>query len=124
MLGYVAIRVLHLHAPSPPRNEWAIHVAALAYLIPGVFLLTALGSYMAWGATTSASSRALAMVAVGAGFVVALVETLEDIPRSHAPWLAFLLPVFVVIVTFVPLKIMAASPKQSAAMSNQRLERP
>jgi hypothetical protein len=124
LLGYLTIDVLDLHAPSPKSNEMAIHTVALGYFIPGVFFLSALGLLMAWGAATAASSKTLAALAIVSGLVVATLESLEDLPRSHALWLGFLLPVVVVVVTFVPLKILAARQRRSAATSNNRWRGP
>ncbi len=124
LLGYLTIEVLDLHAPSPKSNEVAMHTVALGYFIPGVFLLSALGLYMAWGAATSVSSKTLAALAVTSGLTVAILESLEELPRAHALWLGFLLPVAVVVVTFVPLKILAARQRKSTATSNNRWRGP
>ena len=124
LLGYAAIYALNLYAPYPKRNEWAMHTVALSYFVPGVFFLSALALCMAWGATKSTSPRTLSAVALASGFAIALLETFEALPRNYAPWLGLLLPVFVVVATFVPLKILAARRREPAAMSNQRLERP
>jgi hypothetical protein len=124
LLGYAAIYALNLYAPYPKSSEWVTHTVALGYLIPGIFLLSAIALFMAWGSTKSTPSRSLFALAFASGLAVALLEIIEDIPRSFAPWLAFLLPVAVVLLIFAPLKIMAARRSDSSAMSNQRVWTP
>jgi len=108
LLNYWAICVLNLHAPAPIWNEWAMYKAALGYFVPGVLLLGTLGLCMAWRDGSSASSKTLAAVAITSGLIIALLEALEALPRNHLEWLAFLLPVAVVLVPFVLLKIGSA----------------
>ncbi len=123
-LGYTAIYWLNLYAPLSKHSEWTTHIAVLGVESAGVFALSGLALLMAWGTTKSTPSRSLIAVSLLSALAIAILEVIEDIPRSFAPWLSLLLPVAVVVLVFALLKIMAVRRNGSRAMSNQRLERP
>ena len=124
VLGYLAIVELDLYAPNPIRSEWASHMAVLGFEAVTVFVLSAIALGMAWDATKSTPRRPLVGLACASGVGIAILQIVEDIPRKFAPWLAFLLPVIVVITIFATLKRMAVRRSNATAMSTQHLERP
>ena len=99
-LGYLSIDILHLHAPMRARNEMAVLEAGLLPTAPIIFGLTLLGMLLAWrDARALPMSQILLLVAVCSA-ILALLFTLEDIPRNQASWLGLMLPVVVVVVCY------------------------
>jgi uncharacterized BrkB/YihY/UPF0761 family membrane protein len=111
-LGYLSIDILNLHAPMPTWNEMAVLEAGLLSTAPIIFGLTLLGMLLAWSdARSLAVSRILLLVA-GCSVILALLFTLEDIPRNQASWLGLMLPVVVVVVCYWATRLIGKYEKQ------------
>ena len=111
-LGYLSIDILNLHAPMSKRNEMAVLEAGLLSTAPIIFGLTLLGMLLAWSdARSLAVSRILLLVA-GCSVILALLFTLEDIPRNQASWLGLMLPVVVVVVCYWATRLIGKYEKQ------------
>jgi hypothetical protein len=99
-LGHLSIDVLKLHAPLPARNEIVVLEVGLMSTAPIIGGLTLLGMLLAWSDARSLPMSRILILAVGCSVVLALLFTLEDIPRTQASWMGLMLPVVVVVVCY------------------------
>lgn len=99
-LGYVAITVFKWHAPLSERAELAGLQAGATLTFPFIAGLVLLGMLFAWSDARRFSMRLTLVLACACGLILAVLFTLEDIPRSNALWLADLLPVVAVAVSY------------------------
>jgi hypothetical protein len=105
-LGYVSIDVLGWHAPFPIPAELAVLETGLVFTAPAIFGLSLLGMLLAWGDARRLIMRRILILALCCSVILAILFTLEDIPRNQAPWLESLLPVSVVTVCYWATRIL------------------
>jgi hypothetical protein len=110
-LGYLSIDILKLHAPMPAKNEFAVLVAGLVTTAPIIFGLTLLGMLLAWSDARSLSMSRILLLAAGTSAMLAVLFTLEDIPRAQASWLGLMLPVVVVVVCYWATRLLGKREK-------------
>ena len=99
-LGYLSIDILHLHAPMQARNEMAVLEDGLLPTAPIIFGLTLLGMLLAWRDARALPMSQILLLVTVCSAILALLFTLEDIPRNQASWLGLMLPVVVVVVCY------------------------
>jgi hypothetical protein len=107
--GYLAIDVLKLHGTKFIRTELATLEVAVLMTAPIFLGLTMLGMLLAWRDARSLSVSRLSIPASVCPVILALIFTLEDIPRDWATWLGFLLPVGVVVVYYWAIRLLRRS---------------
>jgi hypothetical protein len=111
-LGHLSIDILNLHAPMPARNEIAVLETGLLSTAPIIFGLTLLGMLLAWDDARSLPTSRILLLAAGCSVILALIFTLEDIPRNQASWLGLMLPVVVVVVCYWATRLFGRHEKQ------------
>jgi hypothetical protein len=99
-LGYLSIDILKLHSPMPARKEIAVLETGLMSTAPIIFGLTLLGMVLAWSDARSLPMSRILILAAGCSVILAVLFTLEDIPRTQASWIGLMLPVVVVVVCY------------------------
>jgi hypothetical protein len=104
--GYMSIDVLKWHAPFPIPAELAVLETGLVFTAPAIFGLSLLGMLLAWGDARRLPMRPILILALCCSVILAILFTLEDIPRNQAPWLESLLPVAVVTVCYWATRIL------------------
>jgi hypothetical protein len=112
-LGYLTIQYQFRWQPGVARSEFNSLLVGLTVATPLVFALSILGMTLAWSAFKRFSYRSLFVNGCIAGSEVAVGATLEQIPRDSAEWLAYLLPVLVVVVNY--WLILWRAPRQTAS---------
>ena len=112
VLGHLSIDILNLHAPMPARNEIAVLEAGLLSTAPIIFGLTLLGMLLAWSDARSLPTSRILLLVAGCSVILALLFTLEDIPRNQASWLGLMLPVVVVVVCYWATRLFGKREKQ------------
>jgi hypothetical protein len=100
VLGYLSIDILKLHAPMPARNEVAVLETGLMSTAPIIFGLTLLGMLLAWSDARSLPMSRILTLAAECSVILAVLFTLDDIPRTQAAWISPMLPVVVVVVCY------------------------
>jgi hypothetical protein len=111
-LGYVTISYEFPSKPIIAQSEFNELLLGLTVAVPMMFLLSMLGISLAWSAFRKFSYRSLLLHGCIAGALIAVAATIEQIPRTFGEWLAYLLPVLVVVVNY--WLILARAPAQSA----------
>ena len=111
-LGHLSIDILNLHAPMPAQNEIAVLEAGLLSTAPLIFGLTLLGMLLAWSDARSLPMSRILLLVAGCSVILALLFTLEDIPRNQASWLELMLPVVVVVVSYWAARLFGRHEKQ------------
>jgi hypothetical protein len=99
-LGYLSIDVLKWHGTKFVKPELATLRTGVIMTAPIFFGLALLGMLLAWRDARNLSASRLAILASGCPVILAILFTLEDIPRNWADWLGFLLPVGVVVIHY------------------------
>jgi protein-S-isoprenylcysteine O-methyltransferase Ste14 len=99
-LGYLSIDILKLHAPMSSRNEIAFLETGLMSTAPIIFGLTLLGMLLAWSDARRLPMTRILTLAAECSVILAVLFTLEDIPRTQASWIGLMLPVVVVVVCY------------------------
>jgi hypothetical protein len=99
-LGYLSIDVLKWHGTKFVKPELATLRTGIVMTAPIFFGLALLGMLLAWRDARNLSASRLAILASGCPVILAILFTLEDIPRNWADWLGFLLPVGVVVIHY------------------------
>ena len=123
LFGYLAIGVWNLHAPLPKASELAVHFAAVTtFMFPGVVGLSLVGLLMAWSSAISVGPRLLFFHSLGSGLALAVLVTLEELPRSSFEWLAYLMPVAPILSAFVPVRAWASRRRNEVQSPGQRAE--
>ena len=112
VLGHVSIDILKLHAPMPARNEIVVLETGLMSTAPIIFGLTLLGMLLAWSDARSLPMSRILLLVAGCSVILALLFTLEDIPRNQASWLELMLPVVVVVVSYWAARLFGRHEKQ------------
>jgi hypothetical protein len=100
VLGYLSIDVLKWHGTKFVKPELATLRTGVIMTAPIFFGLALLGMLLAWRDARNLSASRLAILASGCPVILAILFTLEDIPRNWADWLGFLLPVGVVVIHY------------------------
>ena len=100
VLGHVSIDILKLHAPMPARNEIVVLETGLMSTAPIIFGLALLGMLLAWSDARSLPLSRILILEAECSVILAVLFTLEDIPRTQAPWIGLMLPVVVVVVCY------------------------
>ena len=108
LLGGLVANVLGWHAPLPSRSELAVLAISLAYTAPLIFGLTLLGLAMAWSDVFVLPLRSVLVQSALSGLLLAVVFTLEELPRQSAMWLVLALPIAVVATAFGSTRMLAA----------------
>jgi len=108
LLGGLVANVLGWHAPLPGRSELAVLAISLAYTAPLIFGLTLLGLAMAWSDVFVLPLRSVLVQSALSGLLLAVVFTLEELPRQSAMWLVLALPIAVVATAFGSTRMLAA----------------
>ena len=111
-LGFFSIDVLNLHAPMPTPEEIAVLEAGLISTAPMIWGLSLLGMLLAWSDARSLPWSRILLLAAACSVPLALLFTLEDIPRNHASWLGLMLPVVVVVVCYWATRLLGNREKQ------------
>ena len=123
LFGYLAIGVWNLHAPLPKASELAIHYAAVTrFMFPGVIGLSLVGLLMGWSSAISVGTRLLLVQSLGSGLALAILVTLEGLPRSSFEWLSFLMPVAPILLAFVPVRAWASRRRNEVQSPGPRSE--
>ena len=99
-LGYLAIDVLMWHGVKLMKVDLASLKAGILMTAPIFFGLALLGMLLAWRDARNLSASRLSILAAVCPVILAILFTLEDIPRDWASWLGLLLPVVVVVVHY------------------------
>jgi hypothetical protein len=118
-IGYVVIKVLHLHRPYPDGAELVVLTNALKTTVPLVFGLTLLGLLFVWSTAQQVLTRVMLRNSVLCGVANAVVFTLEDIPRQWGSWLALLLPAVIVGLAVVLTNASVARAGEAAPSSSR-----
>jgi hypothetical protein len=100
VLGYLSIDVLKWHGTKLVTSELATLETGILMTAPIFLGLALLGMLLAWRSARDLSASRLSILASACPVVLAILFTLEDIPRNWADWLGFLLPVGVVVVHY------------------------
>jgi hypothetical protein len=116
-LGYLSIDVLKWHAPYPAPTELAVLETGLVFTAPVIIGLSLLGMLLAWGDARRLSMRPIVILALSCSLILAILFTLEDIPRNQAPWLESLLPVAVVTICYWATRILGKRERADCTMS-------
>ena len=111
-LGHLSIDILNMHAPLPARNEIVVLEAGLLSTAPMICSLSLLGMLLAWSDARSLPMSRILLLAAGCSVILALLFTLEDIPRNHASWLGLMLPVVVVVVCYWATRLFGKHKQQ------------
>jgi hypothetical protein len=111
LLGYLSIDILKLHAPMSARNEIAVLESGLMSTAPIIFGLTLLGMVLDWSDARSMSMSRILILAAECAVILAVIFTLEDIPRTQASWIGLMLPVVVVVVCYWATRILGKREK-------------
>ena len=104
--GYLAIDVLKLHGTKLIKTELATLEVGMLMTAPIFFGLSLLGMLLAWRDARCLSWSRLSILASVCPVILALIFTLEDVPRDWASWLGFLLPVVVVVVYYWVIRLL------------------
>jgi hypothetical protein len=99
-LGYLSIDVLKWHGTKLMKSELATLETGVLMTAPIFFGLALLGMLLAWRDARKLSAPRLSVLASACPAILAILFTLEDIPRNWADWLGFLLPVVVVVIHY------------------------
>jgi hypothetical protein len=113
-LGYATIHFQFGSRPAVARSEFNGLVLALTVAVPLVFILSMLGMALAWSTFKRLTYRSLLWRGCVSGAVVAVAATIEQIPRDFGEWLAFLLPVLVVVANY--WLVLFRSPRQLSGL--------
>ncbi len=111
-LGFLSIDLLNLHAPVPAREEIAVLEAGLISTAPMIWGLSLLGMLLAWSDARGLPLSRILLLAAGCSVILALLFTLEDIPRKAASGLGLMLPVAVVVVCYWATRLLGKHEKQ------------
>lgn len=98
--GYLSIDVLKWHGAKLVKSEVATLETGVLMTAPIFFGLALLGMLLAWRDARRLSASRLSILASACPVILAILFTLEDIPRNWADWLGFLLPVGVVVIHY------------------------
>jgi|SRR5580658_5817653 hypothetical protein len=98
--GYVSIDVLKWHGTKLVKSEVATLETGVLMTAPIFFGLALLGMLLAWRDARRLSASRLSILVSACPVILAILFTLEDIPRNWADWLGFLLPVGVVVIHY------------------------
>lgn len=99
-LGYVTIQFQFGPQPPVAQSEFNSLLAGLTVAAPLMFALSILGMTLAWSTFKKYRIRSLLVHGCLCGAIIAIAATVEQIPRSFGEWLAYLLPVLVVVVNY------------------------
>jgi len=99
-LGYLSIDVLKWHGTRLVKSELATLETGVLMTAPIFLGLALLGILLAWRDARKLSAPRLSILASACPSILAILFTLEDIPRNWADWLDFLLPVVVVVIHY------------------------
>jgi hypothetical protein len=108
MLGGLVSNVLGWHVPLPGRSELAVLAISVGYTAPLIFGLTLLGLAMAWSDVFALPLRSVLVQSALSGLLLAVLFTLEELPRQSAMWLVLVLPIAVVAAAFGSTRVLAA----------------
>ena len=108
MLGGLVTNVLGWHVPLPGRSELAVLAISVGYTAPLIFGLTLLGLTMAWSDVFALPLRSVLVQSALSGLLLAVLFTLEELPRQSAMWLVLVLPIAVVGAAFASTRVLAA----------------
>jgi hypothetical protein len=113
LLGYFSINYEFASKPIVARSEFNELLLGLTIAVPMMFALSILGMAMAWSAFKKFTYWSLLLHGCMVGALVAIAATIEQIPREFGEWLAYLLPVVVVVANY--WLILLRAPQQSSA---------
>jgi hypothetical protein len=92
----------------PGRSELAVLAISVGYTAPLIFGLTLLGLAMAWSDVFALPLRSVLVQSALSGLLLAVIFTLEELPRQSAMWLVLVLPIAVVGAAFGSTRMLAA----------------
>jgi hypothetical protein len=108
LLGVLVTTVLEWHTPLPGRSELAVLAISVGYTAPLIFGLTLLGLAMAWSDVFALPLWSVLVQSALSGLLLAVLFTLEELPRQSAMWLVLVLPLAVVAAAFGSTRMLAA----------------
>jgi len=114
-LGGLVTNVLGWHVPLPGRSELAVLAISVGYTAPLIFGLTLLGLTMAWSDVFALPLRSVLVQSALSGLLLAVLFTLEELPRQSAMWLVLVLPIAVVAAAFGSTRMLAARARAAGA---------
>jgi hypothetical protein len=113
-LGYLSIDVLKWHGTKLVRSELATVETGVLMTAPIFFGLALLGMLLAWRDARKLSVRRLSILMSACPAILAILFTIEDIPRNWADWLGFLLPVVVVVIHYWATRLLSGREAASS----------
>jgi hypothetical protein len=114
-LGYATINFEFASNPIAARSEFNELLLGLIVAVPMMFALSMLGMSLAWSTFRRFTYWSLLLHGCIVGALVAVAATIEQIPRNFGEWLAYLLPVFVVVANYWLILLRAPAPSSSRA---------